>query len=245
MQAMNATTQRWCAYCGPLFMITLAVGLWALAGFVPPPAPSASAADTARMYAEHATWIQLGLIVSMLGAALSAPFVVEIFLQMKRIEGEWAPMAYTQLITGLLTPVLVIYPLLAMAAAAFRPERDPAITEVIHDFGWIAFVAVTGPAIIQSVAIAIAVFRDKSAEPVFPRWIGYFNVLVLLSFFPGPFCIIFHTGVLAWNGLFTFYLPLVDYGAWFIIMAVMMVKAINRQELAAGEVAATSEPQPA
>ncbi|WP_051341905.1 hypothetical protein [Pseudonocardia spinosispora] len=228
---MNARNQRLCAWSGPAMMVVFGIGFWGIAGLIPPPSPSMPAAELARFLTENQVRIRLGLVLSMLGAALGFAFPVGILLQMRRIEGESSPLAYIQLIGGLLTPVLFIFPMFAMAAAAYRPEtRSPEITQVINDFGWLALVGFGGPAILQSIVIALAVFGDRRPEPVFPRWVGYFNVWVALLFLPGLLVICFHQGPLAWNGVFAFWVPLSVFGAWFAVMAAVLLRAIGQEE---------------
>jgi hypothetical protein len=228
---MNTTTERWCAYSGPLLMIVFMIGFWVVAGLVPPPAPGAPAAEVAAFYAEHATAIRVGLMVAMLGAGFSFPFSVAIFLQMRRIEGPAGPMSYVQLTTGLLNGPLFILPMIAMAAATFRAgSTDPSATEALHDLGWIALVGIPAPAIVQLTAIAVVIFRDRRPEPLFGRWLAYFNVWCALAFVPGIVIIAFKSGPFAWDGLFAFWIPLSVFGAWFFVMAAVVLRALRAQE---------------
>ena len=158
---MNARTQMWCAWCGPIATVTWLIGFGALAGFIPPPGPSDSAAEVKALYQDNTDLIRLGLFVTMMGAALLGPFTVAIFLQMKRIEGERAPLAYTQLGLGVLVVLLFIIPCFLMEAAAFRPERDPEITQALHDAGWLPFVGAYMPTFFQLLAIAGAGHRAE------------------------------------------------------------------------------------
>lgn len=229
---MNATTQRWCVYCGPLLMIVFSIGFWLVAGLIPVPDPDDPAEKIAQMYAEDETRIRIGLIISMFGAGFAFPFAVALFLQIRRIEGPNAPMAYVQLTTGIMNTLLFVIPMFCMAAATYRADsRDPEITEGLHDLGWLMFVGFAAPAIVQTVSIAIAVLRDHRPKPVYARWVGYFNVWCALLFVPGPLVICFHDGPFAWNGVFTFWIPLSVFGGWFFVMAYVTLKAIKDQEL--------------
>jgi hypothetical protein len=228
---MNARNQRLCAWSGPLMMVVFGIGFWGVARLIPPPVPGWSATELAHYLAEHATRIRIGLVIAMLGAALGFAFPVAILLQLRRIEGPSSPLAYVQLVTGLLTPVLFILPMFAMAAAAYRPDtRSPEITQALNDLGWLMLVGFGGPAILQSVVIALAVFGDRRAEPVFPRWVGYFNVWAALLFLPGLLVICFQGGPFAWNGVFAFWVPLTVFSAWYVVMTVALLRAVDQEE---------------
>jgi hypothetical protein len=227
---MNTTTERWCIYTGPLLMVVFTIGFWVVGGLVPPPSPNDTAQQIATFYAENATRIRVGLMISMLGAGLAFPFTVAIFLQMRRIEGAIGPMSLTQLVTGLMNGPLFILPMIALSAATFRAaDADVSATESLHDLGWLAFVGIPAPAVIQLTAIAIAGFRDKSPNPVFARWFAYFNVWCALAFIPGILVICFRTGPFAWNGIIAFWIPLTVFASWFFVTAYVLLKALKAQ----------------
>jgi hypothetical protein len=228
---MDTTTERWCIYAGPLLMIVFCLGFWVVGGLVPPPSPHDSAQQIATFYAEHATRIRIGLMISMLGAGLTFPFSVAIFMQMRRIEGGIGPMSVTQLVTGLMNGPLFILPMVALGAATFRAgATDPSATESLHDLGWLAFVGIPAPAVVQLTAIAIAGFRDRSENPVFARWFAYFNVWCALAFIPGILVICFQTGPFAWNGIIAFWIPLSVFGAWWFVTAWVLLKGLKTHE---------------
>lgn len=227
---MNRTTERWCVYSGPLLMIIFMIGFWVVGGLVPPPSPNQTAQQLAAYYADNATRIRVGLIISMLAAGLTFPFTVAIFMQMRRIEGGIGPLGCTQLVTGLLNGPLFILPMITLAAATFRAgATDPSATQSLSDLGWLAFVGIPAPAIVQLTSIAIAVFRDHSARPIFARWVGYFNVWCALSFAFGILVICFKTGPFAWNGVIAFWIPLSIFGTWFFVMAWEMLRELKQQ----------------
>jgi len=228
---MNARNQRLCAWSGPLMLALFCIGFWGVARLIPPPVPGWSATDLAHYLAEHQTRIRIGLVISMLGVAPGFAFPVAILLQLRRIEGPSSPLAYVQLVTGLLTPVLFILPMFAMAAAAYRPEtRSPEITQALNDLGWLMLVGFGGPAILQNIVIAMAVFGDRRGEPVFPRWVGYFNVWAALLFLPGLLVICFQGGPFAWNGVFAFWVPLTVFGAWYAVLTFALLRAVDQEE---------------
>ncbi|NKQ54192.1 hypothetical protein HFP15_14990 [Amycolatopsis sp. K13G38] len=228
---MNTKTQRLCAWAGPAMIVVFLIGFWFVAGLVPPPSPHLSAEEVARFYVEHRSRIQPGLIISMVAAGLGFPWTVALALQMRRAEGRWAPLAVTQLVAGSVLPLLIVFPMFAWAAAAYRAgSSSPEITQALNDLGWLPFIGFIAPPIVQAIALALTVFADRRAVPVFPRWVGYYNLWCAVLFAPGILDIIFHTGPFAWNGVFAFWIPLVVFGSWFFVNAVPLLQAIARQE---------------
>lgn len=224
-------TQRLCVWSGPLLITLTGTALWLVMGFIPPPSPAASAEQIRQMYIDHQTRIRIGLILTVVSCGLAFPWAVAIAVQMQRIEGRWSPMALSQLIAGVALPMLFILPVMAWAAAAFRPDERPAeLTRFANDLGWFPFVGVGSPAFIQSIAIAVVVFRDIRPKPVFKRWVGYFNIWCVLLFFAGALIYAFKSGPLAWNGILAFWIPVVVFVAWIFVMAHVLLAAIKDQE---------------
>jgi hypothetical protein len=235
VHVVNATGQRWCVYSGLLWMASLGIGIVLIAGLVPPPAPGLGTQEIARFYVENATRIEVGLVVAILCSAIQFPYPVAVFLQLRRAEGPVAPFAYAQLASGLVGPLLLIFPLFAMAAAAYRADsRDPKIIEALSDLGWLSFVGAGCPVILQVLIIGIAVLRDHGERPVFPRWVGYLNIWSALLFLPGPLVICFTNGPFAWNGVIAFWVPLVVLGIWYVVMSLVLLRAIEDQEATEG-----------
>src|SRR5581483_3345724 len=93
----------------------------------------------------------------------------------------------------------------------------------------------TPPALMQCGAVGFAVLGDKSGDPVFPRWVGYYNLWTAFMFLPGALVIFFHTGPFAWNGILAFWVVAVLFGAWFIVMTFVLLQAIKRTNRGAAE----------
>src|SRR5438093_12332468 len=134
-------------------MLLFIVGFAIIAGLVPPPAPSDGAQKVARFYAEHADRIRAGLVLTMIAGALTAPFVAAITVQMRRIEGEFSPFAYTQLGTGMLGVLFFVLPVMIIQAAVFRTDRNPESILAIHDIAWIMLVGTYSCAVVQCLVV--------------------------------------------------------------------------------------------
>jgi hypothetical protein len=225
----NITSQKLCLWGGPGAMLLFIIGFVVVGGLVPPPDPSDGAAEIARFYAANRTGIRAGLALTMVAGAVTAPFVAVITIQLRRIEGDVSPFAFTQLGTGMLGVLLFSLPVMIMQAALFRPERDPQIILAIHDIGWIMLVGTYSCVFVQCLAVGACILKDR-AEDVYPRWLGYFNIWVAVLFLPGSLLYFFKDGPFAWNGLFVWWIPLSVFSGWFIVMFVMTIKSLNRQE---------------
>jgi hypothetical protein len=215
-----------CLWCGPIAIVFWLAGFGFCAGFLPPLSPARSAADIAQQFADNSNSIRLGLFLTMLGGTLTGPWVAAITVQMKRIEGLFSPLAYTQLGMGMGGILLFIIPIMNLQAAAFRPGRNADLVQLANDMGWIPFVGVWSMAFVQNIAIGVCVFQDTKNE-VFPRWVGYFNIWVALIFPPGSLIYFFKTGPFAWDGLLSWWLVVVDFCIWFVVMFYVMRKAIQ------------------
>jgi hypothetical protein len=226
---MNRRAQELCAWTGPLFMVVFLVGFWFIAGFVPPPSPHENALQIAHLYAAHTNAIRLGLLVAMIAGALSVPFQAVIAIQMRRIEGRSPVLSYTVLAMGAVNCILFTMPILIMTAAAFRPARDPALTQLLNDLAWIPFIIAFPPAVVQNIAIAIAVLGDRAPRPVFPRWVAYFNLWAAFLFLPAGLLTFFKHGPFAWNGLLSFWVALTMFGSWYLVMFFAVRHALEGQ----------------
>jgi hypothetical protein len=228
---MNPRTQRWCAWAGLAFTALFAIGLWPVAGLMPPPAPGMSPAQLSALLVEHGTRIRIGLQVCIVAATLFFPFTALISVYIKRIEGQDSPLAYTQLAAGAGSTMIFIFPLMNMQSAVYRAERAPAIVQAISDMSWIPFVGLLGVPMMQNICLALAIFSDTgAARPLFPRWAAYFNIWVGLSFVPAVLLVFVHSGPVAWNGVLSWYLGALAFFSWIIVMAVLLLRAIRRAE---------------
>jgi hypothetical protein len=178
-------------------------------------------------------------MVVVLGAALLGPFFAVISVQMRRIEGPRPTLAYAQLVLGACFILEIIFPMMAIQTAAFRPERNGSIQQTLNDMGWLTFFGVASTGFVQLVIIGVVILQDTRQDPAFPRWVGYFNIWVGLAFAPGTVMIFFKSGPLAWDGIFIFWIPFTAFFLWLFIMPFLLCRAID-QEVATEESTAGS-----
>jgi len=231
---MNTTAQRLCAWSGIACLVLFFVGFWPIAGFIPPPAPKLTGEQLEQLFTGHAARIRIGMIVALFAAALLASWSAGITAQMLRMRRRVGALAYTNLAVGALFVLEFIISLIIWQSMTYRP-RDAQVLLAMNDTAWFLFVCITSTPMLQTVAIGTAIFldtRDDRPDPVFPRWAGYLNYWVAVLFTPGTIAVFFKDGPFAWNGLFTWYLPLAVFAIWMVIMSVLLLKAINAEDAA-------------
>jgi len=214
------------------------IGLWPAAGFFPPHEPTATAAEIAAIYQANPNGIRLGTVLFLFAAALFLPMVAAISAQMRRIESQGTPvLTYIQLGAGIAATLFFVIPAMFWTVAAFRPDRDPEITQLFNDMGWMFFVMPFTLPFVQNLAIGFAALTDTSPRRVYPRWLGYFNLWSAVLFIPGGLLTFFKTGPFAWDGLLAFWIPAIVFSLWMNIMAVYTIFAARDQARGAGATA--------
>jgi len=217
------------AWCGLGAVILSALGLIVIAGFIPPQDPTASAQHIADWYAANALRIRIGLFVTMIGVTLFVPFGVVIALQTRRNENR-PVMTCIQIACIAIGALEGIIAMFVWAAAAFRAGQiDPESTRLINDLGWFAFMFDVPPFSLWVGAIAYTILRDRRTEPVFPRWVAYFNIWLAFLFLPADAMAFFKTGPFAWNGLLCLYIPVGSFSVWILVMTPVVLRAIRRE----------------
>jgi len=224
-----ALTQKASAWCGPAVIVVCVVGLAVCARFVTPPTPLTSPAGIAAIFQQRTLGIRTGMMVMVLGAVLLGPFFAVISVQMRRIEGPRPTLAYAQLMLGACFILEIILPMMAIQTAAFRPERDGVIQQMLNDLGWLTFFGVASTGFVQLVIIGVVILQDTQAVPAFPRWAGYFNIWVGFAFLPGTIMIFFKSGPFAWDGVFIFWIPFTAFFLWLLIMPFVLCRAIDQE----------------
>jgi hypothetical protein len=113
--------------------------------------------------------------------------------------------------------------------AAFREELSPETVRMLNDLAWVPFVGLTSTAVILAFSIGMAIFSDQRDTPVFPRWLGWFNVWAATMFTPGSLCVFFKHGPFAYNGLIAWYLPVCVFSIWGVLITVHCLRAIRAE----------------
>jgi hypothetical protein len=157
------------------------------------------------------------------------PFFMVIVVQMMRMANASRAFAYSYLSAAASGGTLFALADLAWLNAAARPERDPQLTMLLNDLGWFCFTTPVGFIIAQNLCLALAIYMDALPEPVFPRWVGHFNIVSALLMVPGAFALVYKTGPFAWDGVLSFWLRIATYTLYIAVMFFVVRAAINRQ----------------
>ena len=225
---MTTGMQKVLAWSGTAFVLLLFPGI-IMTGLLPPIAPTKTAAEVAQFWATNTGLKRCGLVILLAAAGLQVPFGALIAVRIKQLEGRFSPLAYAQLIAIGLAVMAIVLPTFAFAAASYRPERDPEITQALNDLGWLPFVMNWPAATIQCLVIGFAIFAYHGPRPVWPRWVAYYNFWSAFLFAAGGLAVLFKTGVFAWNGLLAFWMVAVFFGAWFLVMTWQLLATIGTQ----------------
>jgi hypothetical protein len=219
-----------CAWSGCLFIALFAVGVFALAHFIPPLDPNLSANEVAEIYHGNSYSIRIGLVVCMLGTVCMLSYGAALSGQIRRIVGIPSALVHLQIASYSASVLIIIIPLLCWSTAAFRQgQRDPALIQLLNDMGWLCFVGGVGPYIAWAMSAGVAILSDRAATPVFPRWSGYLSIFVAIAQIPGGFVALFVSGPLAWNGIFAWWIPLTTFFTWTAAMIFVTVKATSQE----------------
>jgi hypothetical protein len=215
-------------WCGVAFLAFYIVGLWLMSGFVPAHKPTASADAIALIYRSNTNGIRMGMLFVMIAAALYLPWTVTLSALIRTMEGEATFLSQCQLLGGLASSFFFVLPALIWQVAAFRPERSPELILMLNDAGWILTVTPVPPFLVQFLPLVTAIFINRNKPDVFPRWMGFASLWACVLYSPAVVAYFLKTGPFAWNGLFSFWIPLSIFVVWELFLYAMAGLFISR-----------------
>jgi hypothetical protein len=226
---MNKNALQICTHTGILFGILMGIGIFGIAGWLPPHDPAWSAQQISEIFQQDQLRIRIGITILALACVLWWPFSAAIAMQIRRIEGRFHVLATTQLMTSSGTVFAVMIPCYIWLAMSYRPELTaPDTMQLLNDLSWLSFVGMYPPALIQNLAIGTAILSDPRPDPIFPRWVGFANFWLAVCYLVGALLPFFKTGPFAWNGMFGFWLAAVSFFGWIVMMWWATLRAISR-----------------
>ena len=237
-KAGNIKAQWVSLWTGPVVGVVLLAAALAFPGFWPPMSPTMSPGQVASFYAEQTAWIRLSQVTFNLCGIMIVPLLMVIVVQMKRMKGQSHVFAYCFLTAVVSGATIFALSNIFFLVAAFRPERDPELIQLLNDLAWIVLIAPVGMVVSQFVLLALAVYFDSATEPVFPKWVGHFCIVVAAAMVPAAGAAVFKAGPLAWDGLWSFWVRNGVYVAFVIVMFFVLRRAVYRQAVDDGVVAA-------
>ena len=112
-------------------------------------------------------------------------------------------------------------------------DKSISLTQLLNDLAWVTLTCGVPFLVAQCGFLALAVAFDHQDQPVFPRWVGRFNVVVALALIPAAFAGLTETGMFAWDGVVSFWVKNVAIALWIIVMATVLGRAVERDAAAA------------
>jgi len=220
----------------PVLGVTWLVAFLVFPGFVHPMSPTMSAEQVAAFYRdpENLPRIRYSMVVFNWFCIALIPFVSLIVMQIRRMSHRTPILQYCYL--GCLTggPALFFIANLFWLLAAFRPERRPELTQMFNDLAWVTFTGQVGFLVAQCVFLALAIFLDRQARPVFKSWVAHFNLLIAAALAPASFVALFLTGPIAWDGFLSFWVRNSAIALWIVVMTLVLGKNIYGRRREAG-----------
>jgi len=200
-------------------------------GFNPPMSPRMPAEDVAAFYRDphNAVLTKISMVLFNWFCVGMIPFLALIITQIHRMAHHtpiWA-FAFIGCMAG--GPTLLFTADLFWLVAAFRPERDAALTQMYNDIAWVTFSAQAGFLVAQCIFLAIAIYLDRQPKPVFKTWVAHFNLVVAAALVPATFSAVSLTGPIAWDGIASFWVKNGALITWLIVMTVVLGTTLYAQ----------------
>ena len=216
---MNRQSHRICAHAGLVYVLMMGLGMFVIAGWLPPTSPGKTAAEIAQLFIQDQTRIRIGMSFLALSSVLYWPFSAAISAQLQRAEGSDRLWSTVQMAAAAGTVVAALVPAYIWLAIAYRPElTSPANIQQLNDLAWLIFVGMYPPAVVQNIAIGLCLLGAPADRRPYPRWIGYFCFWIAVSYLVGALIAFFKAGPFAWNGLFGFWLAATAFFGWILVM---------------------------
>jgi hypothetical protein len=221
----------------PVVAIIWIAAFFLFPGFLPPMSPRSSPAAVAAFYSAHASRVRYSMILLNWFCVALIPILMLIVERMRGMAHRTPIMRYCVIGVSGAAPIAFLTATVFWLLAAFRPDRAPALTQLYNDLAWITFTCGIPFLVALCLFVAVAIYLDRQDEPVFPRWVAHFNVIVAIALVPAGFAGLTLSGPFAWNGFLSFWVKNVAIALWLAVMGVVLGRAIGRDRHAV-EVAA-------
>jgi hypothetical protein len=206
-------------------------------GFVPPMSPRESAAAVTAFYQEHTARVRYSMILLNWFCVALIPILMLIVERMRRMAHRTPVLRYCMIGCAGAAPIAFLTATIFWLLAAFRPDRAPDLTQLYNDLAWITFTCGVPFLVAQSLFLAVSIYLDEQAEPVFKRWVAHFNLLIAAALVPAAFAGLTQSGVLAWDGFLSFWVKNIAITLWIVVMSVVLGRALPRDRAATGATA--------
>jgi hypothetical protein len=216
-------------------------GLYTVVFFVltrtqPPGRPWLNPEQTVHWFADRHWGLLIGFALIFVLGGFSATSIALITYSIRRMSVSRA-YAYSYLIIYAVAAIPgFLFICIAMTAGAMRPDRVPALQQLLYDLGFLSFSGTMGVFLVGSLIWMTAILLDENG--VFPRWFGYLNLCNALTEVVIAPSWIFQRGVLAWNGVIAWWIDVVVFGMYTGVFIYLLRDLIQRDDLGRGPVPA-------
>ena len=198
-------------------------------GFIPPVSPRASATEVADFYRQDLSRVRYSMILfNWFGVAL-IPIVLLIAERMRGMAHRTPVLRYCVIGVAGAAPIVFLTSTVFWLLAAFRPDRSPDLTLLTNDLAWITFTCGVPFLVALFLFLALAVSWDDQAQPVFPKWVAWFNVAIAVAVAPAGFAGLAESGVFAWDGFVAFWVKNIAFALWIVVMAKALWAAMRHE----------------
>jgi hypothetical protein len=231
---MNTTSQKTLIWLGVAMAVIYTLAFVYMMKFWPLPSPSLNAAQVQALYTTNNLEFRFGVVLMVITGAFYLPWAVVMVAQMARIETGFPIWTVLMGLASTLGAWLFAFPPIVWGIAAWLATRSPDLTLLVHQAGFICFVAPACFFPLQIAPIAVIAFSKNNVDKFtpFPRWLGWLTLWTLLLGDLGVMAFVFNSGPFAWNGIFSFYVPLVVFTLWIAAIIYCLLRAIGQQEKA-------------
>ncbi len=179
--------------------------------------------DVADAYALHGHQFMLFGVLTCASVAFFIPACCGLSVAMLKMQPRSLFLAILQCVGGIFALIGPFIAGMVMAVAAGRDGASPQVVLALNDFAVILIQLSTLSAIFQGGSLAIAIFHDRSADPILPKWYAWTSLIWAIIAQGGLLATFFKTGPLAADGLIGIVLPMLSLAVWmFTTFAVML-----------------------
>ncbi len=234
---MRTAGERLIFWTLPVVALLWVAAFFLFPGFIPPMSPTASAAKVAAFYSLHTARIRYSMILFNWFCVALIPILMLIVERMRGMAHRTPILRYCVIGVAAAAPIAFLTSTVFWLIAAFRPDRAPAVTQMCNDLAWITFTCAVPFLVALCLFLALGIFFDEQDQPVFPRWVARFNVVIAVALIPAGFAGMALSGPFAWNGFLSFWVRNLAITAWLVGMAIALGQTLPR-DAAPVEVAA-------
>lgn len=201
------------------------MGIW------PPWSPALGDAAVAAFYREHGEAMRVGAVILLTVSGYNIPLAAVVTDQMLRLGPKIRMWAIFHAMGGALMAIWLAIPAMFFAVTAFTPERDPALTRLMHEMSQLSVWVSIQFFVLQGVAFSYVCLSHKVDSPYFPRWLGYLTLWGFVVTEYGVFGLLVKSGPYAMNGFYIFWFPAcVFFVGWYAPICYVFIKNLRADQ---------------